>query len=186
MQRVAYESTLQALSGAGYPGVPSLDIIGNVVPYIGGEEDKVETESTKLLGRIKDNAIEFSPMDIQATAVRVPTIEGHLLSVSVSLKEKPTGLEQVKRAVTEWKNPIADLDLPSSPEKAIRLYEENRFPQPRLHSYRDGGMQTAIGRLREGSVHDIGYVTLAHNTIRGAAGGAILNAELIATKGFFG
>ena len=175
-------TSMQSVSGAGYPGVPSLDITANVVPYIGGEEDKIETESAKLLGELNAGAIEFAAMDIQATALRVPTIEGHMLSVSVGFSNPPSTIDEVSRAITEWKSPIANLDLPSSPKKPVRLYTENRFPQPRLHADREGGMQTAIGRLRKGTVLDIGYVTMAHNTVRGAAGGAILNAELLVAK----
>lgn len=177
-------TSIQAVSGAGHPGVPSLDIVANVVPYIGGEEPKVETESTKILGSLDNDKVTFSDFTIQATAVRVPTIEGHLLSVAVKLKNPPASLDEAKEAFTEWKNPIADLDLPSSPFRPIRLYEEDRYPQPRIHAEREGGMQTAVGRLREGTVMDLGYVTMAHNTIRGAAGGAILNAELLVEKGF--
>lgn len=175
-------TSMQSVSGAGYPGVPSMDITANVVPYIGGEEDKIETESAKLLGIFNSGKIDFAEMDIQATAVRVPTIEGHLLSVSAGLMKAPPSIEEVRRAFTEWESPIADLNLPSSPKTPVRLYTESRFPQPRLHADREGGMQTAIGRLRKGTVLDIGYVTMAHNTVRGAAGGAILNAELLVAK----
>lgn len=178
-------TSMQSVSGAGYPGVPSLDVVANVVPYIGGEEPKVQIESNKLLGRINGDTTEYSEFPIQATTVRVPTIEGHLLSVSVKLKHPPSDIEDAKRAFTEWSNPIAHLDLPSSPDLPVRLYEEERYPQPRLHADREGGMQTAVGRLRKGTVMDLGYVTMAHNTIRGAAGGAILNGELLAAKGFF-
>lgn len=177
-------TSMQSISGAGYPGVASLDIVANVVPYIGGEEDKVQTESAKLLGSIAGDKTKFRDFPIQATAVRVPTIEGHLLSVSVKLKNSPSDFQEVRKAFTDWKNPIADLDLPSSPDNPVRLYEEDRYPQPRLHAEREGGMQTAVGRLRKGTVMDIGYVTMAHNTIRGAAGGAILNGELLAAKGY--
>lgn len=175
-------TSMQSVSGAGYPGVPSLDILSNVVPYIGGEEDKVETESAKLLGMLENNRVHFADMKIQATAVRVPTIEGHLLSVSVGLKEKTESIEEVRDAFTNWESPIADYNLPSAPKEPVKLYEEPRFPQPRLHADREGGMQTAVGRLRKGTVLDLGYVTMAHNTVRGAAGGAILNAELLAAK----
>ncbi|HKK46566.1 MAG TPA: aspartate-semialdehyde dehydrogenase [Balneolaceae bacterium] len=175
-------TSMQSVSGAGYPGVPSIDIVANVVPYIGGEEDKVETESTKMLGTLDGDSVTFGDFPIQATAVRVPTIEGHLLSVSVKLKDNLASIDEAKKAFNEWESPIADLDLPSSPAKPIRLYDENRYPQPRLHADRENGMQTGVGRLREGSVMDLGYVTMAHNTIRGAAGGAILNAELLVAK----
>lgn len=177
-------TSMQSTSGAGYPGVASLDIVANVVPYIGGEEPKVQTESTKVLGTLANNSITFNDFTIQATAVRVPTIEGHLLSVSVKLKNPLQDITEAQNAFSNWNNPIAELDLPSSPDNPIRLYTENRYPQPRLHADREGGMQTAVGRLRKGTVMDIGYVTMAHNTIRGAAGGAILNAELLAAKGY--
>lgn len=177
-------TSMQSVSGAGYPGVSSMDIVANVVPYIGGEEPKVQTEATKVLGSLSDDSIAFNEFTIQATAVRVPTIEGHLLSVSVKLKNAPSSIEEANQAFTDWENPIADLDLPSSPANPVRLYKEDRYPQPRLHADREGGMQTAVGRLREGTVMDLGYVTMAHNTIRGAAGGAILNAELLAAKGY--
>lgn len=179
-------TSMQSVSGAGYPGVSSMDILSNVVPYIGGEEDKVETESSKLLGKLEEGKVQFADMSIQATAVRVPTIEGHLLSVAAGLKKKGISLKEVKEAINEWQSPIAGFDLPSAPKKPIRLYEEPRFPQPRLHADREGGMQTAIGRLRKGTVLDIGYVTMAHNTVRGAAGGAILNAELLVAKEIIG
>ncbi|TYP91702.1 aspartate semialdehyde dehydrogenase [Fodinibius salinus] len=175
-------TSMQSVSGAGYPGVSSLDIIGNVVPHIGGEEPKVQTESTKVLGNLADDIIDFNDFTIQATAVRVPTIEGHLLSVAVKLNNTPSSIQKAEQAFTEWDNPISDLDLPSSPDNPIRLYQKERYPQPRLHADREGGMQTAVGRLREGTVMDLGYVTMAHNTIRGAAGGAILNAELLVAK----
>lgn len=177
-------TSMQSVSGAGYPGVPSLDILGNVVPFIGGEEEKVQTESLKLLGKMTSGTIEFASFNIQATAVRVPTIEGHLLSVTVKLADKPRSIEQVREAIDAWESPIKNLDLPSAPVRPIRLYHEDRFPQPRLHAYRENGMQTAIGRLRSADVMDISYVTLAHNTVRGAAGGAVLNAELLAEKGY--
>lgn len=177
-------TSMQSVSGAGYPGVSSMDIVANVVPYIGGEEPKIQTEATKVLGNLSDNSISFSDFTIQATAVRVPTIEGHLLSVSVKLKNAPLSIEEAEQAFTDWENPIADLNLPSSPANPVRLYKKDHHPQPRLHADRESGMQTAVGRLREGTVMDLGYVTMAHNTIRGAAGGAILNAELLTAKGY--
>ena len=178
-------TSMQAVSGAGYPGVSSLDIMGNVVPHIGGEEDKIHTEPLKILGALGDaNKITPADFKVQATAVRVPTIEGHLLSVSVKLKNKPDHIEDIHRAIKEWVNPISEYDLPSAPSKPIHLYKQPCFPQPRLHAGREGGMQLGIGRLRKDSVMDISYLALAHNTIRGAAGGAILNAELLAEKGY--
>lgn len=177
-------TSMQSVSGAGYPGVSSMDITGNVIPFIGGEESKIRTEPLKLLGRFDAGTVTPADFAVDATAVRVATIEGHLLSVSVNLREHPEDISLVKEAVNSWVDPIADLELPSSPKQAIRLYEEERFPQPRLHADREKGMQTAIGRLREGHVFDLSYVTMAHNTIRGAAGGAVLNAELLVKKDY--
>jgi len=176
-------TSMQAISGAGYPGVPSLDITGNVIPYIGGEEDKIETEPLKLLGTLNDNnQVDFADFPIQVTATRVQVIEGHLLSVTLKLKTVPTSIDEVKDAINNWENPIADLNLPSSPDVALRLYEEPLYPQPRLQAYAGNGLQTSIGRLRKAKVFDISFVTMAHNTVRGAAGGAILNAELLVNK----
>ncbi|MDZ7690556.1 MAG: aspartate-semialdehyde dehydrogenase [Balneolaceae bacterium] len=178
-------TSMQAVSGAGYPGVPSLDILGNAVPFIGGEEDKIDTEPLKLLGSLNsDGTVTHANFRVQSTAVRIPTVNGHLLSVAVKLKEKPGDICKVKEAIENWKSPIADLDLPFAPKQPVKLYEEDRHPQPRLHATRENGMQLGMGRLRAGSVFDISYIALAHNTIRGAAGGAILNAELLSEKGY--
>lgn len=179
-------TSMQATSGAGYPGVASLDILGNVVPFIGGEEDKITTEPLKILGTLDNSSqkITFADFPVQATAVRVPTIEGHLLSVSVKLENPPTNIEEIRQAIHSWENPISGLGLPSAPDKPFHVYDDARFPQPRLHADREKGMQLGIGRLRKDEVNDISYLALAHNTIRGAAGGAILNAELLAKKGY--
>lgn len=176
-------TSMQAISGAGYPGVASLDILGNVVPFIGGEESKIHTEPHKLLGSLKKEGLIFADFPIQATATRVPVENGHMLSITVGLKEKAEAKE-VEKAMREWQSPIADLGLPSAPPYAIKVHEEERYPQPRLHADSEGGMQTAVGRIRNANVLDITYVAMAHNTVRGAAGGAILNAELLVKKGF--
>lgn len=178
-------TSMQAVSGAGYPGVPSLDILGNVVPYIGGEESKIEFEPRKLLGKLTDGKkVELADFTIQATATRVPVLEGHLLSVTLKLKNPPSSVDEVAEAIRSWKNPILDLDLPTAPKEAIKLYDEPNYPQPRLHAYAGNGLQTGVGRLRKAKIFDISFVTMAHNTIRGAAGGAILNAELLVKKGY--
>lgn len=178
-------TALQSVSGAGYPGESSMDMIGNVVPHIGGEEDKIGREPLKMLGKLKDNSrIEPAGFDVQATSVRVPTVEGHLLSISLQTQTSPDDLSDLRHAIENYSNPIAPLELPSAPDRPIKLYDEPRFPQPRLHSKNQNGMQTSIGRLRETPVSDISYVTLAHNTVRGAAGGAVLNAELLVKKGY--
>lgn len=181
----AVVTSMQAVSGGGYPGVPSMDIIGNVVPYIGGEEPKIHTEPLKLLGRLTEsNTIDHAKFPIQATATRVPTVEGHVLSITLKLGNPPQSVDELKQAINGWKNPIGELELPSSPKEAMKLYEDDRFPQPRLHASGEGGMQLGIGRLRASRVFDVSFVALAHNTIRGAAGGAILNAELLVQKGY--
>lgn len=178
-------TSMQAVSGAGYPGVPSLDILGNVIPYIGGEESKIEAEPLKLLGKLNsENKVEPAEFDIQVTATRVPVLEGHVLSVTLKLSNPPSDVEEVADVIRNWKNPIADLELPTAPAQALKLYDEASYPQPRLHAYAGNGLQTAVGRLRKAKVFDISFVTMAHNTIRGAAGGAILNAELLVNKGY--
>ncbi len=173
----------QATSGAGYPGVPSLDIMGNVIPYIGGEESKIENEPLKLLGRLNHNSIEKASFPVHATATRVPVMEGHTLAVHVTLKEAAGDLETVKEAFTKWRNPIETFRLPSAPAQAVKVYDDPRFPQPRLQAYAEKGMQTGVGRLQLRESQTLTYVAMAHNTIRGAAGGAILNAELLVKKG---
>ncbi|HAH52142.1 MAG TPA: aspartate-semialdehyde dehydrogenase [Balneola sp.] len=179
-------TTLQAISGAGYPGVPSLDILGNVVPFISGEEPKIKPETQKLLSDLKDGKLSEPQINLSATATRVPAINGHMISATVKLKKTPSSIDEVKQAIQNWENPIADLDLPSSPKEVIKLHEDDRYPQPRLHADQEGGMQLHMGRLRESEVFDISFVAMAHNTIRGAAGGAILNAELLKVKGLLG
>ncbi|MEP1141779.1 MAG: Asd/ArgC dimerization domain-containing protein, partial [Balneola sp.] len=171
--------------GAGYPGVPSLDILGNVVPYISGEEPKIKPETQKLLASLSDGKLSQPEFKLSATATRVPTINGHMISATIKFKRTPSSIDEVRQAILEWKNPITDLDLPSSPKKVIMLHEDDRYPQPRLHADQENGMQLHMGRLRESEVFDVSFVAMAHNTIRGAAGGAILNAELLKVKGFF-
>lgn len=177
-------TTMQAISGAGYPGVPSLDILGNVVPFISGEEDKIAPETQKLLGSLNNGSVEMPDYPVQATCTRVPTLNGHMAAVTVKLANKPTSIKAVKEVVLGFENPIDDLGLPFAPKEVIKLHDEERFPQPRLHADHENGMQLHMGRLREAEVFDISFVCMAHNTIRGAAGGAILNAELLVKKGF--
>ncbi|MFV1883284.1 MAG: aspartate-semialdehyde dehydrogenase [Balneola sp.] len=177
-------TTMQAISGAGYPGVASLDILGNVVPFIGGEEPKIAPETQKLLGNFSDGVITEPKYPVDATCTRVPTLNGHMAAVNVKLAKKPASIDEVKKAILNFENPIADLDLPSGPKQVIKLHDEINYPQPRLHADQAGGMQLHMGRLREAEIFDISFVCMAHNTIRGAAGGAILNAELLFKKGF--
>jgi len=179
-------TSMQAISGAGYPGVPSLDILGNVIPFISGEESKIQTEPLKLLGTLSDQSVSFADFPIQATSTRVPVRNGHLLSVSASLKDKSATIPDIKQLLKLWKSPLQGLNLPSAPAQPLCVYDDDRFPQPLLQADEEKGMRTAIGRIRTGDVLDLSFIAMAHNTVRGAAGGAILNAELLAAKKILG
>jgi aspartate-semialdehyde dehydrogenase len=167
-------TTLQAISGAGYPGVPSLDITDNVVPYIAGEEPKVETETQKILGRYIGGAIEKADFTVSAQCFRVHVIDGHTASVRVNLKQTTT-LEDVIEAIQSFPT----LNLHSSPPKFMDFCDEPSRPQPRLDRDAGNGMTITVGRLFPDNVFDYRFVALSHNTVRGAAGSAILNAELL-------
>jgi aspartate-semialdehyde dehydrogenase len=176
-------TTLQAISGAGYPGVPSWDILGNVIPFIGGgEEEKIETETNKILGRLKNGAVENHPVTISAAVTRVPVHNGHTASISVELDERPDA-DVVIAAWNSFRGKPQDLGLPSAPSQPIVYLTEPNRPQPALDANRDGGMTVTVGRLRRCPVLDYKFVALGHNTIRGAAGAAILNAELMHREG---
>jgi aspartate-semialdehyde dehydrogenase len=176
-------TTLQAISGAGYPGVPSWDILGNIIPHIGGgEEEKVETETRKILGTLSKGTIEFHPVRVSATTTRVPVQNGHTGSISVGLEQRPTP-EAVIDAWTTFKGRPQALELPSAPRQPIVYLTEANRPQPLLDVDRDGGMTISVGRLRPCPLFDYKFVALGHNTIRGAAGAAILNAELMHREG---
>jgi aspartate-semialdehyde dehydrogenase len=175
-------TTMQGLSGAGYPGVPSLDAIDNVVPFIGGEEDKVEYEPRRMLGTLKNGQIELADFAVSATCNRVPTREGHLLSVSVAFERSAT-LDQVIEVWRDW-NPLPQqLELPTAPQPPIVVRPENNRPQTRLDRDAGRGMAVSVGRVRACDVLDVKYVSLGHNTIRGAAGASVLNAELMLAQG---
>ncbi len=178
-------TTLQALSGAGYPGVPSVDALGNVIPFIGGEEEKMETETLKLLGTVGETGIQPAGITVSAQCNRVPVIDGHLECVSVTTAAKP-GLEEFRRAFSSFVSPTKSLGLPSEPEEVIRVFDQAAFPQPRRHAGLGDGMTVSVGRIRPCHVADFRFVVLSHNTVRGAAGGAILNAELLVKKGYIG
>lgn len=176
-------TTMQALSGAGYPGVASLDIIDNVIPYISGEEEKLETEPQKIMGRFGEDGITYHPMTVGAHCNRVPVVDGHMECVSVKLA-KNASAEQIIEA---WRTFIAlpqQYKLPFAPENPIFYFDEVNFPQPRRHRNLQKGMAVAIGRLRTCPIHEWKFVVLSHNTIRGAAGGAILNAEALVYEGY--
>lgn len=177
-------TTLQATSGAGYPGVSSLDIIDNVIPYIANEEEKSEQEPLKIWGHIEDNNIcSTSSIAISAHCNRVPVLDGHLACVSVQFNQKPTKEE----ILNLWKDFSAlpqQLQLPSAPNHPIIYREESDRPQPRLDRIAGNGMSVTVGRLRNCSVFDYRFAALSHNTIRGAAGGGILNAEFLMQQGY--
>jgi aspartate-semialdehyde dehydrogenase len=176
-------TTLQAISGAGYPGVPSWDILANVIPYIGGgEEEKVETETPKILGALRADRVDPHPTRVSATTTRVPVANGHTGSIAVSLKQRPS-LEAVIDAWTSFKGRPQTLELPTAPPQPIVYAREDNRPQPALDVNRDGGMTVTVGRLRACPVLGYKFVALGHNTIRGAAGAAILNAELMHREG---
>ena len=175
-------TTLQAISGAGHPGVPSLDILGNALPLIPGEEDKLETEPQKILGTIQGGIIEPAQFAASAQCNRVPVVDGHLVCVSVKLG-RPASEEEARSALEAFTSPVADLGLPSAPKHPIEVVSEGPRPQPVLDAGRGDGMVVTIGRLRACPVFDLRYVSLVHNTERGAAGAAVLNAELLAASG---
>ncbi len=173
--------SLQALSGAGYPGVPSLDIIENVIPNIVGEEDKVEWEPRKMLGKLSGNKIELEDIKFSAHTNRVAVIDGHIVCASVQLG-KSVDPGAAIQALREYAAPQSARDLPSSPRPVIEVRDEVDRPQPRLDRLTGKGMTTVVGRLRRDPLLDLKFVVLSHNTIRGAAGGSIYNAELLVNE----
>jgi aspartate-semialdehyde dehydrogenase len=175
-------TSMQGLSGAGYPGVPSLDALDNVIPFVGGEEEKVSSEPRKMLGQIKDGTIEPAPFVISAHCNRVPAREGHLETVSVTLERQATP-EQVAKAWRDW-NPLPQqLGLPTAPNPPLVVRSEPDRPQTRVDRDAGKGMAVTVGRVRRCDVLDIKFVVLGHNTIRGAAGASVLNAELMLAQG---
>jgi len=178
--RAVVVSTMQAVSGAGYPGVASLDILGNVVPFIGGEEEKMESETLKILG--SDGGRSPYAAVVSAHANRVAVLDGHTMTVSVDFHTRPS-IEDVGHAIRNFSGRPQELWLPSAPQPPIVLMDEPTRPQPRLDADLGGGMAVSVGRLRSCPVMQAKFVALGHNTIRGAAGAAILNAELMHAEG---
>ena len=176
-----FVSTMQAVSGAGYPGVASLDILGNVVPYIKNEEEKLQEEVGKLLGRLDGGAVHMLDAKLSAHCNRVAVEDGHMECVSIKLRTKATH-EQVLAAWSEFA-PLMGQKLPSAPEVPVEFDASPDRPQPRLDRMRGHGMASTVGRLRECNLLDWKFVVLSHNTIRGAAGAAVLNAEVLARLG---
>lgn len=176
--------SMQALSGAGYPGVPSYDAIENIIPYIGGEEPKVEVEPQKMLGQLRDGMIEAAPFTISAHCNRVPVLEGHMVCLSIGFERRPE-LEAVLAALRGFRSLPQELGLPSAPAQPIIVRDEPERPQTRRDRDAGAGMSTTVGRVRACPILDYKLVCLSHNTIRGAAGGSLLNAELMHAQGIF-
>ena len=183
--RQLFLATMQAVSGAGYPGVPSLDILGNVIPFIKDEEGKIETETCKLLGRLENDAVVDAPIRIAAHTNRVPVEHGHTVCMSVGFEQPPT-VDAARAALREWRGRALAHGLPSAPTPPLLLREEDDRPQPRRDVLTGGGMTVVVGRVRPDPMLDLRLVAMGHNTVRGAAGASVLNAELLVRQGLVG
>jgi aspartate-semialdehyde dehydrogenase len=180
--RKLFAATMQAVSGAGYPGVPSLDILGNVIPYIGEEEPKIERELPKMLGRYADGVITHGNFVVSSHANRVPVEHGHTVVMSCDFEQSPKA-EQAIAVLRGWQGYAPVRGLPSAPTPALVIEDAPDKPQPRRDVNRGNGMTVTVGRVREDTIFDLRLVAMGHNTIRGAAGGSILNAELLVATG---
>lgn len=176
-------TTMQAVSGAGYPGVSVMDIIDNVVPHIGGEDTKLENEPKKLLGTVADGVLQLADIRASAQANRVPVLDGHLASVSVKLGRSVSPTEAIA-TLEHWQPPAVCADLPTSPQRPLIYRREADRPQPRLDRDSEGGLAWTVGKVCECGVLDLRFMAITHNTLRGAASGSILNAELLVKQGF--
>jgi aspartate-semialdehyde dehydrogenase len=174
--------TMQAISGAGYPGLPSLDILGNVIPYIGDEEPKIETELAKLLGQLVDGRVVPAPITVSAHANRVPVEHGHTVCLTIGFERAPTVAEALD-VLQAWKGYDGVAGLPSAPAPALEVTSAPDRPQPRRDANASHGMGVTIGRVRADAVLHLRLVAMAHNVVRGAAGGSVLNAELLVSRG---
>ena len=183
--RRVFAVSMQAISGAGYPGVASLDILGNVVPYIGGEEAKIEQEARLLLGTIQDGRRVKAGLVISAQANRVPVLDGHTICLSLGFEGGAT-VEGAIEALREFRGPEVVRQLPSAPERPILVRSEPDRPQPRRDRDAGGGMAISVGRVRPCPLLDLRLVSVSHNTMRGAASGSVLNAELLVASGLVG
>jgi aspartate-semialdehyde dehydrogenase len=175
--------TMQAVSGAGYPGVASLDVIDNLIPHISGEEEKIESEPLKILGQYDGKQFLSHGAKISAQCNRVPISDGHTECVSIKFKNKPTKEEMIA-AWRSFTSEAQAMQLPLAPAHPIHYFEERNYPQPKVHRHLDKGMAVSIGRLRDCPLFDYKFTLFSHNTIRGAAGGALLNGEILVKKGF--
>jgi aspartate-semialdehyde dehydrogenase len=176
-------TTMQAVSGAGYPGLPSLDILDNIIPFIHDEEQKIESEPLKILGNLKEDKIKDASIKMSVQVNRVPVTDGHMACVSLKVSQK-TSEKEIFEAWNNFQGEVKDLSLPSSPSRLIYYFNEDYLPQTKLQRGLGKGMSISIGRLRPCPILDFKFVLLSHNTIRGGAGGAILTAELLVRKGF--
>jgi len=176
-------ATMQAISGAGYPGVASMDIMANVVPFIGQEEEKMQQETQKILGTLANGAVTPLPARVSAHCNRVAVTDGHLITTSVELSKKPS-IANVQAAIESFQSVPQQRKLPSAPLKPLTYLPQSDRPQPRRDAMNSNGMGVTVGRIRECPALDIKLVACGHNTIRGAAGAAVLNAELMASEGF--
>ncbi len=176
-------TTLQAISGAGYPGVSSMDILDNVVPYIGGEDAKLENEPKKLLGAAVNGQLQLAAVKIGAQANRVPVFDGHLASVSVKLG-RSVSVDEAIAALENWQPPAVCRQLPTAPARPLIYHHDPARPQPRLDRDAENGLAWSVGQVRECGALDLRFVSITHNTLRGAASGAILNAELLVAQNF--
>ena len=180
--RQLFLATMQAVSGAGYPGVPSLDILGNVIPFIGDEEPKLERELPKLLGRYRDGAVQHAAFRTSAHTNRVPVEHGHTVCMSVAF-DRPPSAADATAVLRAWRGDADVAALPSAPNPPLVVTDAENRPQPRRDVGAGGGMAVVVGRVRPDPVLDLRLVALGHNTIRGAAGGSVLNAELLVARG---
>ena len=178
-------TTMQAASGAGYPGVSSLDLLGNVIPFIDGEEEKIPRELNKLLGTVGTDGITPAGIRVAVHANRVPTVDGHLMTVSAGFRQRVT-VSEVNEALRAWRAPAIASKLPSTPARPLVLHERPDRPQPRLDIPLGDGMTVSVGRVRECAVLDVGFVVLGHNLVRGAAGAAVQLGELVVEEGVNG
>jgi len=181
--RKVFMASMQAVSGAGYPGVPSLDIMGNVIPYIEGEEEKFEREARKLLGEYRDGSIHSAPFVLSAHANRVPVLEGHTISLSVGFEHSPEPATAAE-LLAAYRGQAYEKGLPSAPIHPIVVRPEPDRPQPRRDLEAEGGMAVTVGRVRPCPLLDLRMTVVVHNTLRGAASGAVLNAELLVAAGY--
>ena len=177
-----FVSTMQAISGAGYPGLPSADILGNVIPFIADEEAKIEIELGKLLGKLEGNAIKPASFTVSAHTNRVPVEHGHTVCMSIGLDGSPD-VKAVRAALDEWTGSSSVRDLPGAKHRPLVVRDEPDRPQPRRDVNTGNGMTVVVGRVREDAILDVRLVAVGHNTVRGAAGGSILNAELLLSTG---